>query len=138
MSDLPERREAVNSMGRRVDQLDAKIDRVGDSVQHVGKELRSALEMLITQQDDRWKWFEQRSEMDSRNQKQAIELLTSSVVRVQQEVASAETMVQLIETDGKVQAAKLVEQQRNATLIHEEQARRTEQIADNLKWVART
>jgi CheY-like chemotaxis protein len=55
-SKLPNRRQSDAAMERRVDQVDAKIDRVGDRVETVGRELHSALEMLIKQQDERWRW----------------------------------------------------------------------------------
>lgn len=137
MSDPTERREPSRELERGVDQLDAKVDRVGDQVENVGKEMRTALEALMKQQDDRWKWFEQRSDMDSRNQKQAIELLTASVVRLQQDVASAETQVQLVATDQRVLSTKLYEQKVGADQVHDELKRRIDGMDESLKWARR-
>jgi len=135
---LPDRRQPNVDLERRIDQVDSKVDRVGDRVEAVGNEMRSTLEMLMKQQDDHWKWFEQRSDMDSRNQKQAIELLTSSMVKVQQDVGSVETQVDMLERDQQVAATKLEGQKANADLVHDELLRRIEQITENLKWVTRT
>lgn len=127
-----------NTIDRRVDRLDSKIERVGDQVENVGKEMRTALEMLIKQQDERWKWFEQRSDMGARNTDQSIELLTGTVVKMEQKSSSMETQVEMLSTDIQVLSTKTAEQKLLTDSLHTELLRRIEASSDSLKWVTRT
>lgn len=138
MTEPNERREIELQVGKQVAQLEGKIERVGDQVHRLGEETRSALDLMMKQQTEQWKWYEKTTDMENRNLRQAIELLTTSTVKMQTDVGSLDTQVDMLAVDLKVSTATQIEQQKNGDLIHDELLRRIEALADTLKWVTRT
>ena len=122
---------------RRIDQVEAKVDRLGLSmehmaeqskagIEHIAKELRAAIEAVTGRYEDHIRLLEQRMDMGVREHQQSIQLLTSTVQKHEQEQSGAETQLQMLGTE-------LVVLKKDMTEVTGDVAG----ISDALRWISR-
>lgn len=100
---------------KRIDQVDAKVQRVEDKVTASARETQMAFENLSRVLDERWKTVEQRIEMGRNEERQMLQLMTSAVVKLEQQQSATDTVVAMLTTEAQVMKTRV------AALEHEAQ-----------------
>lgn len=139
-----ERRATDYALERRIDGLDMKIDKVDARVEAASRETKSAIEMLVQVLEERAKASEQRWDMAGRQHQQAIDLLTSTVVKLEQNVSATQTQSDITEREVALIGARLEEQKKQADLEHKNILDKIgvskddlEATKENLRWISR-
>ncbi len=138
MSDTdPAETKGGYQLQRRIDQVDAKIDKVDAKVVAGANETKVGFDNLNRLLDERWKSMEQRYDMTDRQKQQSIDLLTQTVMRLEQGISATDTNVAMAAQEALLTKARLEDQKHQADAVHAELRKDITHITDMLRWTSR-